>query len=122
MHIVAKAHLEYWDNKSEIGRSEYLELIVRFREKHKLHKTKLNKELVSTLKMYYGKSEYKTYDEYIGKVYSYLDDIDLIKKEAEMAIREYMINKVKNKNQDHTVDDIYERIEDIGKIKIEVEI
>jgi hypothetical protein len=124
VEINATAQLSYNDGQSIATGWEGLLLIVKFKEKGKLLRTKLTNKIVTTYYVHNNPDPFKpyTYDDYFEECHRYIKDEYLVKREAERMIKNYF---KENKNASTTEDkrkDIHKLMKQLEKIEVKIKI
>jgi hypothetical protein len=125
MDIIATAQLAYRDGKSISSGYERLELYVKFREKRKIFKTKLHRNLVSTyqvLNAHLSLNPLHSYADYYNECEKYLNDINLVKDVAEFMIRDHFNKKDNNTYKENKSKELQNKVSKLGKIEVKVKL
>jgi hypothetical protein len=118
--IDVEAYLEYCNGDSISGGPEALRLIVKFKERHKFFRTKLEKRLVST--PWLCDLKFESYEDYLSEVELYMNDTYLVMMEAEKMVKQHFASIKKENINFLRVDLIKSKVKTLGKIKINVNI
>jgi len=125
MYIDAEAFLQYRDGSTIASGWERLELVVKFKERGKLFRTKLVETLATTFGMHsshYKGKRYDTYDEYYDDVESIINDTDLIKMRVEEVVKDYFVKKYEDEMKDNRLKNIQKRVNNLSTLKVRVKL
>lgn len=117
MEVNAIARIKY--NDDSLG-WERLELIVKFREKGKLFKTKLNEDLATTENVY-DLDNYE-YVDFLNDCEMYISELELIKRIAKNMIKKYFTDKYETNEEDKKLLEIKKKLKTLDSIEIKVKI
>ncbi|WP_137743387.1 hypothetical protein [Robertmurraya siralis] len=122
MDILTTAKFRYWNGKSIYTAPERLEVIITFKEKGKFLKTKLKKTLISVKNSISSDPNYETYEDYVEKLYSIVNDREELIKRIERIVKNYFKDKREDILLDEKLDRIMKQLSNIDKLEIKVKL
>ncbi|PAV30307.1 hypothetical protein CIL05_07505 [Virgibacillus profundi] len=121
MKVLATASLRYWDGEAISTAPERLEIIVKFKEKGKLFKTKLGETLVTTRDSIFSDIS-MTYDEFLDEMNHVVSDKEIIEERAETMIKEYFKYEARHVAANVKKQGILDKVDKLNDIKVKVKI
>jgi len=128
LKIIASAYLTYWEGKSVSGGTERLSLHVKFKDKGKFFKTRLEKRLIdidSVVNQHLLPDnflKFSNWEDYYDYVDSIVNDDEFIKGKVEEMVLDYFSRKQKKTYKEVRSAEMARKANHKGDIKVEINI
>ncbi|MEI5908867.1 hypothetical protein WAK64_17600 [Bacillus spongiae] len=128
MEIPVSVRLDYWNGKAVTSGWERLDVVVKFKEKGNLFRTKLCKTIATKFNYVHAgllqneNNRYETEDEYYEEVEYYLNSQESVIKVAEEMINKYFEDHQEKDGHGYEIKEITRKINKFPKLKVNVKV